>query len=127
MTSFYTMSPRLKGRESATVIILTGNEGGEKTKSVHYIIGRDAAGVAEDAEAIALEELRKGATIHLRGGGRVWRERRARFHIVDGLSRYEWHEDGERVRCDWHEITMTPDGKRSERRLRSVWVQFDNI
>lgn len=119
------MNPTRKGRESATIVSSDGT-----VRTINVIIGRDAEVVAKEAARIERKVLNSGAMITRPNGDRVSRDRRERIDTRPGVSpgkRNEWHADGDRVRCDWFEVTMTPDGERTERRLRAVWVHFDNL
>lgn len=115
----------VRGMESATIVSSDGN-----VRTISVIIGRDAEFVANEAARIERKVLNSGARITRPNGDRVSRDRRERIDTRPGVSpgeRNEWHADGARVRCDWYEITTTPDGERIERRLRAVWVHFDNL
>ena len=91
------------------------------TENIHVIQGGSVEAHADYVAEKTEEILKSGQTIHLDNGDRVYRER------VEDMEngRLVWHEDGNRHRCTWYEITETPveDGFESKRRkLRTVWV-----
>lgn len=110
MPKTYTAPFRLLG-DSETVLVHMGGTQEDADRSF------------ADSEAKA---LRNGDTVVYNDGRRVWRERTALTDSnAEGSDRYTWHDDGNRVRCVWYEHTLTPDGKKSSRKLRSCWVNYD--
>ena len=90
-------------------------------------MSRDKALLLEEAKKSERKALAKGHTVHdYLTQTSVWRERRPVMN-PDRPGRYVFHEDGQRVRCEWVEISMTADGVESRRVLRRTWVKFDNL
>ena len=68
------------------------------------------------------ELLSAGVCVTKENGDRVWRER-----VVEvNKGRYTWHEDGERIRCLWQQVTVCAEGNETRRTLRKVWVGLQN-
>lgn len=78
-------------------------------------------GESTNVDDVIKAALRRGEMVLHQDGRRVWRERAPL--IEDG---YTWNDDGSRVRCAITEITWKPDGTRTSRLVRHVWVLFDN-
>lgn len=85
-------------------------------------VDRNPATVARMAAEERLKALRAGHTVVNSDGSRVWRVREP---ILGADFRPVVHEDGERVQCQWTEITMSSDGERTARSLRRCWVGYD--
>ena len=104
---------------------------GERVNVVVMVRGGDCGEAVEEVAAHINTETQKllsrgGHTLHRTDGGRVWRVREPVVDFSQGPLVYTWHDDGERIRCQWMEITMDTSGNRTERKLRSVWVTFDS-
>ena len=110
-SAFFVYTDTNTGAEVTQVHI---TEGGGPESAIASVISK----VDQDTRSL----LRAGHTLHRLDGSKVWR---CREPLWTPAERYEWHDDGDRVRCIWTEITMTPDGARSSRELRRVWVHFD--
>lgn len=111
----------VRGANGMIPHIITSSETDETT----HAIASDCEEWADRALAKAEQEaLAAGRVLHLEGGGRRWRVRQPRID-TSSPDRYEWHEDGERVRCDWYEITTDADGMRTHKLLRAVWVGYE--
>jgi len=99
-----------------------------RAKTSHMVVGGSAA---DAARAFAREEqkaLKAGKTVVHADGRRVWRTRRPVSDAAQtGSDRYEWHADGNRIRCELREVTLSPDGEQVVRVLRRVWMDFDEI
>ena len=94
----------------------------ETTRTIHVIVSRDPATVARVRGERRALALRRGDAIVEEDGTRIYRTR----SIVYGPDHREvFHADGDRVKCQWTETTVRPDGSHSDRALRTVWVGFD--
>ena len=91
-------------------------------RRTHIIISKDPVAGAKARDKEISCALRAGRTIVTHDGTRVWRERTP---IYGADFREIFHDDGERVRCQWAEITLDPSGNRVTRNLRQVWVGYD--
>ena len=94
----------------------------ETERTIHVIIAGSAERVAKVRDEERTKALRAGRTVVGRDGSRVWR---VRDPILGADFRPIVHPDGERVRCQWTEVTMSADGERTTRNLRRVWVGYD--
>lgn len=100
---------------------------GSDAESVLVLVGSADEAAKHFAEERA-RALRNGDVIIEKDGRRIWRERVVAFNAEGATEseHYEWHEDGRRVRCIWYEHTAV-GGQVTKRRLRSVWVDFDQV
>ena len=93
----------------------------DEVATTNIILGLDEGKVGQALDETRNKALRKGHTVVNSDGSRVWRTR----SIIYGADHREiFHPDGERVRCQWAEITMTEGGE-TVRNLRCVWVNWD--
>jgi len=88
-------------------------------RTIHVVLCEGATAAVGEIRAKA---LRAGHTVVNRDGTRAWRVREP---ILGSDFRPTVHADGERVQCQWTEITMSADGERTTRNLRRVWVGYD--
>lgn len=97
-----------------------------QTPIVVHADGECASCLLEEVRSNALSS---GYTILEQDGTRVWRNRRIDFdaNASTESARYTWHEDGKRVRCAWYECRKLLSGEILERRIRSVWIDFERI
>lgn len=99
----------------------------EGHREIRVTVGSDPHRVAEAVRASREDALKQGHTV-VENGARIYRERRVTQNpSEDGSRRYTWHQDGDRVRAQWFEITVAPDGTETEKPLRRVWVSYANI
>jgi hypothetical protein len=95
--------------------------GGDKI--IHHVV---SGGTAEDRQGdidqIIKRAFRGGHTVIYPDGTRVFRERVPRCK----KGKYEWSDDGNRVRADIIEYTSYPDATEDDdqRVVRSVWVKW---
>jgi hypothetical protein len=89
----------------------------------------DLSSVIARAEKAATTALRNGEILlHTDLTTKTWRTRETCTDWTDGLrpsERYTYNTSG-KVRAEWVEITLTADGTRTKRKLRTVWVSRDN-
>jgi len=94
----------------------------ETTRTIHVIVSKDPATIAKARSEERAKALRRGDAIVEEDGTRIYRTR----SIVYGPDHREvFHADGDRVKCQWTETTVRPDGQHSARELRAVWVSWD--
>lgn len=93
---------------------------------MHWVTGGDEAARAADIQRTIKKALRAGHTVVYPNGVRVYRERVTRFNprAETSSARYEWSEDGNKVRADIVEHTIHPDGTEETRIVREVWVRY---
>jgi hypothetical protein len=121
----YTTPVRVTDSGASALFVYTDTNTGEEVTQIHITEGgleSAIASVISESNQATRKLLKGGHMLHRLDGSKVWR---CREPIWTPGERYEWHEDGERVRCAWTEITMSADGVRSIRDLRRVWVHFD--
>ena len=95
----------------------------DEVSTTNIIFGLDEGVVERALNAERNKALRAGHTVINGDGAKVWRDR----SIIFGDDRREvWHEDNERIQCQWTEITMTADGERTTRNLRRTWVGYES-
>lgn len=101
---------------------------GKITREIDIVVTPDAELAADHYRKVEEKALKAGKLVDHNDGRRVWRTREPRvtFDASGGIV-YEFHpDDDDRVRCDWIEYTLK-DGERTSRKLRSVWVKWENI
>jgi hypothetical protein len=93
---------------------------------VHRVAGSSEAARAADIQRTIKKALRAGHTVVYPNGVRVYHERVVRFNpkAETSSARYEWSEDGNKVRADIVEHTIHPDGTEDTRTVREVWVKY---
>ena len=92
------------------------------TTTHHIIVGGSVDDIAAEIEAGELAALQRGETIIRLDGSKVWRTRTPQMTDDD---QYVWHDDSERILCDRFQVTWR-EGQRTQKKLRSVWVLWDN-
>lgn len=107
--------------ELLLVTVIDDASGVEHT-TVYVISARTPERAAQVRSGERAKALRAGQTVVNADGSRVWRVREP---ILGPDFRPIVHADGERVQCQWTEITMAADGERTVRSLRRVWVGYD--
>ena len=122
-------SPIIHGERASTAMIRESN-GRE-----HILICRGGKLEARVGEIRKMSEKTiakvraSGESLVRNDGAIVWRERRTMFDPSGSSSskRYTWNEEGDKVRAQWFEVVQYPDGTTQDRKLRSVWVPFENL
>ena len=106
---------------AAEITVIQGDR-----ESVHRFIGGDETARAGEVEKTIKKALRAGHTVVYPNGVRVYQERVTRFNpkAETSSARYEWSEDGNKVRADIVEHTIHPDGTEETRTVRDVWVKY---
>ena len=121
----YTTPVRVTDSGASALFGYTDTNTGEEVTQIHIAKGDPASAlesVISESNQATRNLMKGGHMLHRLDGSKVWR---CREPLWTPSERHEWHEDGERVRCAWTEITMSADGVRSARHLRRVWVHFD--
>ena len=92
---------------------------------VHRVAGGDEAARAAHIQKTIKKALQAGHTVVYQDGVRVYHERLVRFNprAATSSARYEWSEDGNKVRADIVEHTIHPDGTEDSRPVRQVWIK----
>ena len=98
----------------------------DNCENVYVFCGSDEATRQAEIKRTAEKALKKGHTVIYETGVRVHHERVVRFNPKADTSsaRYEWSEDGNKVRADIVEHTIHPDGTEDTRTVREVWVKY---
>ena len=93
---------------------------------VHRVAGGDEAARTADIKRTIKKALRAGYTVVDPNGVRVYHERVVRFNprAETSSARYEWSNDGNKVRADIVEHTIHPDGTEETRKLHPVWIRY---
>jgi hypothetical protein len=99
--------------------ITVENANGE-SQTVHVVSGGTAEERQGDIDQIIKRAFRGGHTVVYPDGTRVFRERVPRVK----KGKYEWSDDGNRVRADIIEHTLYPDATEAQEIVRSVWVKW---
>ena len=90
------------------------------TRTVYVVQGGTAEERQGDIDKIIKRAFRGGHTVVYPDGTQVFRERVPRFK----KGKYEWSDDGNRVRADIIEYTIYPDATEDQKVVRSVWVKW---
>lgn len=101
--------------------IIVSIDTGDNLETTHVMRG----GYTDESHAAHVarktnELLKAGYTLVRDNGDRVWRER---FEDTQN-GRLVWHDDGNRHRCTWYEITETQTGEQKKRKLQTVWANY---
>ena len=98
----------------------------DNREHVHVVCGSDEATRQAKIKRTADKALGRGHTVIFETGVRVYRERVVRFNpkAETASGRYEWSEDGDRVRADVIEHRIHPDGTEERSTLREIWVKY---
>ena len=93
---------------------------------VHRVAGGDEAARTADLQRTIKKALRAGHTVVYPNGVRVFQDRVVRFNprAETSSARYEWSEDGNKVRADIVEHTIQPDGTEETRTVRELWINY---
>ena len=89
------------------------------TRTVYVVQGGTAEERQGDIDKIIKRAFRGGHTVVYPDGTKVFRDRATRCK----KGKYEWSDDGNRVRADILEYTIYPDDTEDQRTVRSVWVK----
>lgn len=90
------------------------------TRTVYVVQGGTAEERQGDIDKIIKRAFRGGHTVVYPDGTKVFRDRETRCK----RGKYEWNDDGNRVRADLIEYTIYPDATEDQRVVRSVWVKW---
>ena len=98
----------------------------EGCEVMHRVHGGDEDARAADIQRTIKKALRAGHTVVYPNGVRVFHERIVRFNpnAETSSARYEWSDDGNKVRADIVEHTIHPDGTEDSRTVRQVWTKY---
>ena len=94
-------------------------------ETINVIRGGDEKSRRAEATRQAAKALRKGHMVIHPSGVKVFHERVVRFNPKAETSsgRYEWSDDGNRVRADIIEHRIHPDGTENSEIVKQVWVK----
>lgn len=95
------------------------------TETCHQFIGCGDSVRQAEVEQVIKKALRQGHVVVRETGERVFQERVVRFNpnAETPGGRYEWSDDGNRMRADVIEHTTHRDGTKEQRHVRAVWVK----
>ena len=99
---------------------ITVEDKGSESKTVHVVAGGTAEERQASIDQIAKRAFRGGHAVIYPDGTKVFRDRQPRF----SKGKYEWNNDGSRVRADIIEYTIYPDATEDQRVVRSVWINW---